>query len=159
MDPWSDSFLETNVPLLELIETAKGGHEKEVKEAAQVVWEHASKFSEVINLACCISNNEEYIQVVQTSVSLLETLSPEDSNAALAVEAKAESELSQEYVDLLKEEWEKPVHVLTECVNDVISTDDFLPVSESHILEYMNRCVIVPHENDMDGLYHRAVTI
>ena len=110
-------------------------------------------------MACCISNNEEYIQVVQTSVSLLETLFPEDIDAALAVSGKAESELSQEYVDLLKEEWEKPVHVLTECVNDVISTDDFLPVSESHILEYMNRCVIVPHENDMDGLYHRAVTI
>ena len=36
MDPWSDSFLETNVPLLELIETAKGGNEKELKVGAQV---------------------------------------------------------------------------------------------------------------------------
>ena len=110
-------------------------------------------------MACCISNNEEYIQLVQTSVSLLETLFPEDIDAALAVAGKAESELSQEYVGLLKEEWEKPVHVLTEGVDDVICTDDFLALSESHILEYVNRCVIVPHEKDVDGLDHRAVTI
>ena len=110
-------------------------------------------------MACCISNNEEYIQVVQTSVSLLETLFPEDIDAALAVAGKAESELSQEYVDLLKEEWEKPVHVLTDGVDDVISTDDFLAVSESHILEYVNKRVIAPHEKDVDGLDYRAITI
>ena len=110
-------------------------------------------------MARCISNNKKYIKLVQTSACLLETLCPEDSNAALSIAAKAQSKLSQEYEDILKEEWEKTVHVLTGDVDDVISTDDFLAVSESHILEYMNRCVIVPHENDMDGLYHRAVTI
>uniref|UniRef100_A0A674NKL1 Catenin (cadherin-associated protein), alpha 1 n=1 Tax=Takifugu rubripes TaxID=31033 RepID=A0A674NKL1_TAKRU len=36
MDHVSDSFLETNVPLLVLIEAAKNGNEKEVKEYAQV---------------------------------------------------------------------------------------------------------------------------
>ena len=104
---WSDSFLENNIPLLGLTEAGKRRNEKEVKEAAQVVWEHASKFSEVINLACCISNNVEDIQLVQTSVRLLEAPCPEDINAALAVAAKAPSKLSQEYVDLLKEEWGK----------------------------------------------------
>ncbi len=43
----SDSFLETNVPLLVLIEAARGGQEKEVEEYAQVFTEHANKLVEV----------------------------------------------------------------------------------------------------------------
>lgn len=50
MDHVSDSFLETNVPLLVLIEAAKNGNEKEVKEYAQVFREHANKLIEVINV-------------------------------------------------------------------------------------------------------------
>uniref|UniRef100_A0A4W5P7X6 Uncharacterized protein n=1 Tax=Hucho hucho TaxID=62062 RepID=A0A4W5P7X6_9TELE len=48
MDHISDSFLETNVPLLVLIEAAKSGNEKEVKEYAQVFREHANKLVEGI---------------------------------------------------------------------------------------------------------------
>lgn len=61
MDHISDSFLETNVPLLVLIEAAKSGNEKEVKEYAQVFREHANKLVEVSNelytpiLTCCCS--------------------------------------------------------------------------------------------------------
>nr|KAF6479583.1 catenin alpha 1 [Molossus molossus] len=51
MDHVSDSFLETNVPLLVLIEAAKNGNEKEVKEYAQVFREHANKLIEVSVLA------------------------------------------------------------------------------------------------------------
>lgn len=50
MDHVSDSFLETNVPLLVLIEAAKNGNEKEVKEYAQVFREHANKLIEVIQI-------------------------------------------------------------------------------------------------------------
>lgn len=48
MDHVSDSFLETNVPLLVLIEAARNGNEKEVKEYAQVFREHANKLIEVM---------------------------------------------------------------------------------------------------------------
>lgn len=51
MDHVSDSFLETNVPLLVLIEAAKNGNEKEVKEYAQVFREHANKLIEVIQIS------------------------------------------------------------------------------------------------------------
>ena len=47
VDHVSDSFLETNVPLLVLIEAAKSGNEKEVEEYAQVFTEHANKLVEV----------------------------------------------------------------------------------------------------------------
>jgi len=59
MDHISDSFLETNVPLLVLIEAAKSGNEKEVKEYAQVFREHANKLVEVsqerLETRICIS--------------------------------------------------------------------------------------------------------
>ena len=64
MDHVSESFLETSVPLLALIEAAKNGNEKEVKEYAQVFSEHANKLTEFANLACSISNNEEGVKLV-----------------------------------------------------------------------------------------------
>lgn len=62
MDHVSDSFLETNVPLLVLIEAAKNGNEKEVKEYAQVFREHANKLIEVSVLAVSliVGNLVEY---------------------------------------------------------------------------------------------------
>lgn len=55
MDHVSDTFLETNMPLLVLIEAAKAGNEREVEEYAQVFQEHANKLVEVItyNTALC----------------------------------------------------------------------------------------------------------
>ena len=47
MDHVSDSFLETNMPLLVLIEAAKAGNEREVEEYAQVFQEHVGKLVEV----------------------------------------------------------------------------------------------------------------
>lgn len=47
VDHVSDTFMETNMPLLVLIEAAKAGNEKEVEEYAQVFTEHANKLVEV----------------------------------------------------------------------------------------------------------------
>lgn len=41
------SFLETNVPLLVLIEAAQNGNEAEVEEYAKIFTEHAKKLVEV----------------------------------------------------------------------------------------------------------------
>ena len=47
MDHVSDSFVETNMPLLVMIEAAKAGNEREMEEYAQVFQEHANKLIEV----------------------------------------------------------------------------------------------------------------
>ncbi|XP_009079039.1 PREDICTED: catenin alpha-1 isoform X3 [Acanthisitta chloris] len=159
MDHVSDSFLETNVPLLVLIEAAKNGNEKEVKEYAQVFREHANKLIEVANLACSISNNEEGVKLVRMSASQLEALCPQVINAALALAAKPQSKLAQENMDLFKEQWERQVRVLTDAVDDITSIDDFLAVSENHILEDVNKCVIALQEKDVDGLDRTAGAI
>uniref|UniRef100_A0A3Q3GRH3 Catenin (cadherin-associated protein), alpha 1 n=1 Tax=Labrus bergylta TaxID=56723 RepID=A0A3Q3GRH3_9LABR len=148
MDHVSDSFLETNVPLLVLIEAAKNGNEKEVKEYAQVFREHANKLIEVANLACSISNNEEGVKLVRMAASQLESLCPQVINAALALAAKPNSKVAQDNMDLFKESWEKQVRVLTDAVDDITSIDDFLCKS-SHSLQ----------EKDVDGLDRTAGAI
>lgn len=159
MDHVSDSFLETNVPLLVLIEAAKNGNEKEVKEYAQVFRDHANKLIEVANLACSISNNEEGVKLVRMSASQLEALCPQVINAALALAAKPHSRVAQETMDLFKDQWEKQVRILTDAVDDITSIDDFLAVSENHILEDVNKCVIALQEKDVDGLDRTAGAI
>uniref|UniRef100_A0A8C6TI06 Catenin alpha-1 n=1 Tax=Neogobius melanostomus TaxID=47308 RepID=A0A8C6TI06_9GOBI len=159
MDHVSDSFLETNVPLLVLIEAAKNGNEKEVKEYAHVFREHANKLIEVANLACSISNNEEGVKLVRMAASQLETLCPQVINAALALAAKPNSKVAQDNMDLFKDQWEKQVRVLTDAVDDITSIDDFLCVSENHILEDVNKCVIALQEKDVDGLDRTAGAI
>ena len=47
VDHVSDTFLETNVPLLMLIDAAKSGNEKDVDEYANMFTEHANKLVEV----------------------------------------------------------------------------------------------------------------
>eukprot|EP00069_Balaena_mysticetus_P019982 bmy_12620T0 len=62
-------------------------------------------------------------------------------------------------MDPFKELWEKQGQVLTDAVNDITSTDDFLAVSENHILEDVNKCVIALQEKDVDGLDRKAGAI
>uniref|UniRef100_A0A8C8YRZ6 Uncharacterized protein n=1 Tax=Prolemur simus TaxID=1328070 RepID=A0A8C8YRZ6_PROSS len=68
MDHISDSFLETNVPLLVLIEAAKSGNEKEVKEYAQVFREHANKLVEVRICGICFINAKLYYVILKQNI-------------------------------------------------------------------------------------------
>uniref|UniRef100_A0A671SA21 Catenin alpha-1 n=1 Tax=Sinocyclocheilus anshuiensis TaxID=1608454 RepID=A0A671SA21_9TELE len=113
----------------------------------------------VANLACSISNNEEGVKLVRMAASQLETLCPQVINAALALAAKPNSKVAQDNMDLFKDQWEKQVRVLTDAVDDITSIDDFLCVSENHILEDVNKCVIALQEKDVDGLDRTAGAI
>ncbi|KAI4887168.1 hypothetical protein NFI96_018343, partial [Prochilodus magdalenae] len=180
MDHISDSFLETNVPLLVLIEAAKSGNEKEVKEYAQVFREHANKLVEVANLACSISNNEEGVKLVRMAATQIDSLCPQVINAALTLAARPQSKVAQDNMDVFKDQWEKQVRILTEAVDDITSVDDFLSVSgigspifltgpwkmnpqtylkKNHILEDVNKCVIALQEGDVDTLDRTAGAI
>lgn len=63
VDHVSDSFLETSVPLLVLIEAARNGRDKEVEEYALVFTEHANKLVEVspVRLKQIESQMQNYI--------------------------------------------------------------------------------------------------
>ncbi|XP_063434878.1 catenin alpha-2-like [Mytilus trossulus] len=159
VDHVSDSFLETNVPLLVLIEAAKAGDEKGVEEYAQVFAEHANKLVEVANLACSMSSNEDGVKMVRLAAAELENLCPQVINAARVLAARPRSKVAQENMDVFKDAWEREVRLLTDAVDDITTIDDFLAVSESHILEDVNKCVVALQEMDPDNLDRTAGAI
>ncbi|XP_070081870.1 catenin alpha-3 isoform X3 [Equus przewalskii] len=159
IDHVSDSFLDTTVPLLVLIEAAKNGREKEIKEYAAIFREHTSRLVEVANLACSMSANEDGIKIVKIAANHLETLCPQIINAALALAARPKSQVVKKTMEMYKRTWENHIHVLTEAVDDITSIDDFLAVSESHILEDVNKCIVALRDLDADNLDRAAGAI
>ncbi|KAF6019214.1 alpha-Cat [Bugula neritina] len=159
VDHVSDTFLETNVPLIILIEAAKVGNEEEVEEYGQVFMEHANKLVEVANLACSMSSNEEGVKLVRLAASQLEALCPQVVNAARILASRPKSKVAQENMDVFKDTWERQVRILTEAVDEITSIDDFLSVSEGHILEDVNRCISSLTECDAEVLDRMASAI
>nr|XP_018896705.1 PREDICTED: catenin alpha isoform X2 [Bemisia tabaci] len=159
VDHVSDSFLETSVPLLVLIEAARAGNEKEVEDYALVFTEHANKLVEVANLACSMSNNEDGVKMVRYAAAQIDNLCPQVINAARILAARPRSKVAQENMDVFRDAWEAQVRVLTEAVDDITTIDDFLAVSENHILEDVNKCVLALQEGDADTLDRTAGAI
>lgn len=159
IDHVSDSFLDTTVPLLVLIEAAKNGKEREIKEYAAIFREHANKLVEVANLTSSISTNEDGVKIIQMAAHRIETLCPQVINAALALAARPKSQTVMNNMEVYKKTWENYVRLLTEAVDDITSIDDFLAVSESHILEDVNKCIIALREHDLDSLDRAAGAI
>ncbi|CAH2227109.1 jg23295, partial [Pararge aegeria aegeria] len=54
---------------------------------------------------------------------------------------------------------EAAVRLLTDAVDDITTIDDFLAVSENHILEDVNKCVVALQEGDPDSLERTAGAI
>ncbi|XP_025201454.1 catenin alpha isoform X1 [Melanaphis sacchari] len=159
VDHVSDSFLETSVPLLVLIEAAHSGDEKEVEECALVFTEHANKLVEVANLACSMSNNEDGVKMVRTAAAQIENLCPQVINAARVLAVRPRSKLALDNMDVFRDAWQAQVKLLTEAVDDITTIDDFLAVSESHILEDVNKCVLALQEGSADPLDRTAGAI
>ncbi|XP_038267241.1 catenin alpha-3 isoform X2 [Dermochelys coriacea] len=159
IDHISDSFLDTTIPLLVLIEAAKNGREKEIKEYAAIFQEHTRRLVEVANLACSLSTNEDGIKIVQMAANHIETLCPQVINAALALAARPKSQVVKNSMEIYKSTWENRIHILTEAVDDITSIDDFLAVSEGHILEDVNKCILALREQDADDLDRAAGAI
>jgi catenin alpha len=102
VDHVSDTYLQTSVPLLVLIEAAKNGNEEEVKEYASVFREHAEKLVEVAQLATQMSNNDEGIRMVKMACQQIESLCPQVINAALTLAARTDSAVAQENMEAFR---------------------------------------------------------
>lgn len=159
VDHVSDSFLETNVPLLVLMEAARNGNEKEVEEYALVFTEHSNKLVEVANLVCSMSNNEDGVKMVRHAAEHIEALCPQVINSARVLAARPRSRVAQENAAAFARAWENAVKLLTDAVDDITTIDDFLAVSENHILEDVNKCVVALQEGDPDSLERTAGAI
>ncbi|XP_030755973.1 catenin alpha [Sitophilus oryzae] len=159
VDHISDSFMETSIPLLILIKAAENGDEKQVEENAYVFTEHSNKLVEVANLVCSMSSLEDGVKMVRYAAAQIDSLCPEVINAARILAARSRSKVAQENMDAFKYNWENQVRILTEAIDDITTVDDFLAVSENHILEDVNKCVLALQENEADTLERTAAAI
>ncbi|XP_020626915.1 catenin alpha-2-like [Orbicella faveolata] len=156
VDHVSDSFLETTMPLIMMIEAAQAGNEREVEECAKLFTEHAAKLEEVANLACSMSVNPEKVKMVRLAAKRLQNLCPQVINAARTLAARPHSKVARENMDVFKEAWEKQLQVLTEAVDDITGIEDFLATTEAHILEDVNKCVQALQEKDPENVDRAA---
>ena len=159
IDHVSDTYLETNVPLLVLIEAAKAGREEQVEEYGKVFSMHAAKLVEVAQLACSMSNNEEGVKLVKFAAVQISKLCPQVINAARVLGLRNTSQIAIENMEAFKQAWELQVRLLTEAVDDITTIDDFLSVSENHILEDVKTCVQAVEEANADVLDRTAGAI
>ncbi|CAF0749430.1 unnamed protein product [Didymodactylos carnosus] len=159
IDHVSDTFLATNVPLLALIDAARRGNQALVEENARIFMEHASKLVEVANVACSMSDQAEGIKLVRLAALQIQNLSPQVVNAARVLAVRSTSKVAQENMEVFRDSWEKHVRLLTEAVDEITTIEDFLAVSETHILEDINRCIQAMVERDADRVDRTAGAI
>lgn len=86
--------------------------------------------------------------MVRYAAAQIDNLCPQVINAARILAARPRSKVAQENMEVFKQAWENQVRILTEAVDDITTIDDFLAVSENHILEDVNKCVLALQEGN-----------
>ena len=80
-------------------------------------------------------------------------------NAARVLAARPKSKVAQENIDVFRDAWINQVRILTDAVDDITTVDDFLAVSENHILEDVNKCVSAIQAKDIHEVDRTANAI
>ena len=159
VDHVSDTFAQTDIPLLLLIETAKQGNASEFPGFAAVFEEHAKKLLQVAELACSMCDREDGVKLVRHAMNQLENLCPQVVNAAKMLCINPRNKVANENMDVFKTAWETQVRLLTEAIDDITNFNDFLSVSESHILDDVNKCVFAVQDKDVEQLDKTAAVV
>ncbi|PAV88275.1 hypothetical protein WR25_13141 isoform C [Diploscapter pachys] len=135
VDHISDAFLDTTTPLLMLIEAAKKGDPTDTRNKGRIFLEHAKKLIDVAHLACEMSTDVDGIRVIRHTAEQLEQLAPEVVHAAMLLCLRPESGEAQRNMEEFKKLWLDKVKLLTTAIDSMTTLDDFLAVSEAHIIE------------------------
>ena len=62
-------------------------------------------------------------------------------------------------MDVFRDAWINQVRILTDAVDDITTIDDFLAVSETHILEDVNACVTALQNGDIETMDRTGAAI
>ncbi|CAJ0961757.1 unnamed protein product, partial [Mesorhabditis belari] len=125
VDHVSDAFLDTRTPLSILIAAAESGDTNATREAGEMFIQHAENMIAVAHFVCDMTNDNEGLRVIKYTATQLSHLAPQVINAAHLLCQNNDSVVAQENMKMFAEIWEQKV----------ITLDDFLAVSEAHIIE------------------------
>ncbi len=73
-------------------------------------------------------------------------------SAARVLAARSTSKVALENMEVFRNTWEKHVRLLTEAVDEITTIEDFLAISENHILEDINSCIQATVERNPDRM-------
>ncbi|GMT10014.1 hypothetical protein PFISCL1PPCAC_1311, partial [Pristionchus fissidentatus] len=138
IDNVGDAFLDQKTPLLVLIDAASRGLHPETEHAAYGPGgfeEHARRLVEVAKLSTEMSTDREGIRHVKYASEQVKRLVPQVVQAAFLLCSNPSSQMAIDHMEVMRKMWESKVHALTLGVGALISLDDFLAVTEAHIVE------------------------
>ena len=98
------------------------------------------KFSDMADLICSMTDDEEGKRMVRMSFKQLDDLKTKLENAVLVLAQIPDSKAALENVNVFKKAWVDQVKTFMDAVDDIISVRDFLSVVENHILEDVKIC-------------------
>ena len=159
VDNISDNFIEPEAPLYLLIAAAKEGNVKKVGEYSKDFNEHANKLVEVAGLACTTSSDDEGVKMVRYACEQIQNLCPQVINAAKILAACPKSKVAQDNLNVFRDAWINQVRILTDAVDDITTIEDFLSVSEKHILDDVNRCIAALQKKEVEELDSTGGTV
>ncbi|CAI5450154.1 unnamed protein product [Caenorhabditis angaria] len=161
VDHISDAFLDTRTPLLLLIEAAKSGDAENTAHKSHMFQQHAEKIVHVARLSCRLSSDTEGVSVILHTAAQLANLAPRVSNAAFLLCSRPDSKTAQENMEAHKSLWFEKVRLLTTALDNITTLDDFLAVSEAHIVEDCNEGIqgVTAHAENIDQNIENCVRV
>lgn len=130
-----------NQPIDELINAALSGDETILNEQINSFTRYATKLIESSQLACSMSSDRQGIQMVEVALKQVQTLMPQIVCSARLLCAYPLSNEVNKNMMAYRDTWLNEVEILLLAIDDILSINEFLAVSENLILEDINQAV------------------
>ena len=115
----------------------------------EVFTAHALKLMEVAQLAVSMSEDQAGVTLVKGAAEEVGDLQRMVITAARSLAVNTDSPEARENLVTVRKSWLEAVVVLTEAVDSIVTIDDFLAVSESHVLEDVKEVFMAVEERDL----------
>lgn len=135
------SFI-SNQPLDDLIEAAKSANLEILNKAVTNFEVYAKNLIDSSYLACGLSTNKEGIKLVNLAAQRLNLLVPLVIKSAQVLYNDPLDPEAIKNMAFFRKEWLNQVSILGLSIDDIISLNDFMALSESQILQDLNRCIV-----------------
>nr|AYN71347.1 alpha-catenin [Oscarella pearsei] len=152
VDDVCDLFSDVDMPLIAMVEPAKSGHRKEVEQRARTFRSQAEMFLQVAKMVGSFSSSPQSLKALRVATKDVQFSYTQVINAARSVAIHPKSVTARKNLESFEDFWMHQVKELTFAVDDVIDIDDFLVVSEYHLLEELKSSMMAVQVGNPDTM-------
>merc|ERR1711962_22201 len=159
VDQVSDLFINCLHPINSMLAQATRGSKQDIHIACNKFSKQVEHFSNMTDLICSMTENDEGRRMVRMSCKQLVDLKTKLENAVTILAHIPESKAAMENVNVFKKAWVEQVRTFMDAVDDLINVRDFLSVGENHVLEDVKTCCKAMQVQDIGkvGEHARAI--